>query len=170
LPLIPADPAPDAVLAGITGSYDLVYAYEGCDTTDPWRKYDPNAPPFVNDLTALDVQHGYWLRMTAPATLNLTGTRPASTTIPLCVGGTSPSGGWNLIGYPSGAAVPLPAALAGIAGKYDLVYAYDAANPTDPWQKYDPNAPPFVNDLTEMGPARGYWLRVITPAVLTIVE
>jgi carboxypeptidase D len=168
LPRVPADPAPAAVLAPITGSYDLVYAYDACDLTDPWKVYDPAAPPWVNDLTQMDVRHGYWLRDTTAVTLTLTGALPGPTSIPLCVGGTSPSGGWNLIGYPSTAAVPLPDALASITGKYDLVYAYDASDPADPWRKYDPLAPPWVNTLTEMGPGRGYWLRMTEAATLTV--
>jgi hypothetical protein len=161
--LVPANPAPAAVLTSVTGKYDLVYAYDACDTADPWKVYDPAAPPWVNDLTQMDVRHGYWLRDTTPATLMLTGTPPGPTNITLCVN-------WNLIGYPSTAAVPLPDALASIAGKYDLVYAYDASDPTDPWRKYDPLAPPWVNTLAEMGPGKGYWLRMTEAATLTVVN
>jgi hypothetical protein len=163
IPLVPANPAPAAVLTSVTGKYDLVYAYDACDTADPWKVYDPAAPPWVNDLTQMDVRHGYWLRDTTPATLMLTGTPPGPTSITLCVS-------WNLIGYPSTAAVPLPDALASIAGKYDLVYAYDASDPTDPWRKYDPLAPPWVNTLAEMGPGKGYWLRMTEAATLTVVN
>jgi hypothetical protein len=91
----------------------------------------------------------------------VTGTLPVSTTIPLCVG-------WNLISYPSAAPVPLPGALASIAGKYDLVYAYDAADLADPWKQYDPLAPPEINDLTEMGPKRGYWIRMTEATTLVV--
>ena len=66
------------------------------------------------------------------------------------------------------AGVPLPAALAGIAGKYDLVYAYDAADAADPWKKYDPAAPAFANDLAQMGPGKGYWLRATQAVTLTL--
>ena len=64
--------------------------------------------------------------------------------------------------------MPLPDALAGIAGKYDLVYTYDAADAADPWQKFDPNAPAFVNDLTLMGPGKGYWVRATQAATLVV--
>jgi hypothetical protein len=168
LPRIPSDPAPAAVLAPIAGQYTQVYAYDACDVADPWKIYDPAAPPYANDLTSMDVQHGYWIRATGTVTLTVAGTRPTSTTIPLCTGGTSPSGDWNLIGYPSAAAVALPDALAGIAGKYNLVYAYDAADTADPWKKFDPNAPPFVNDLTELGAGKGYWIRVTEATTLII--
>jgi hypothetical protein len=161
LPLAPSDPAPAAVLASIADGYDLVYTYEACDdASDPWNRYDPAAPPQVNDLTAMDVRHGYWLRATQAVTLTVRGAPPVSTAISLCTG-------WNLVGYPSTTAIALPAALAGIAGKYDLVYAYVAGDP-DPWKRFDPLAPPQVNDLTAMGPARGYWIRATAPAVLNV--
>jgi len=160
LPLAPAAPAPAAVLASIAGSYDLVYGYEACDASDPWKRFDPAAPAQVNDLTAMDVRHGYWLRAIQAVELTMRGAPPASTAIALCTG-------WNLVGYPAPAAIALPAALAGIAGKYDLVYTYIAGDP-DPWKRFDPIAPPQVNDLTAMGPARGYWIRATAPAVLNV--
>jgi hypothetical protein len=149
------------VFSSIAGDYDLVYAYDACDAADPWKMYDPNAPPFINDLTDIDVKHGYWLRATVAITLNFAGQPPGPTSIPLCVG-------WNLIGYPSDEPVPLPNALTSIAGKYNLVYAYDASDAADPWKMYDPNAPPFINDLTSMGPGVGYWLRATQPATLVV--
>ena len=40
-------------------------------------------------------------------------------------------------------------------GRYDLVYAYHASDVGDPWKKYNVAAPPFLNDLPEMGPKLG---------------
>jgi hypothetical protein len=137
-----------------------VYGYEGCDTSQPWEKFDPAAPPFVNTLTAMDEQHGYWLRTTGPESLTLSGVRLLTTAIPLCAG-------WNLIGYPSGVGKSVTEVLAGIDGQYDLVYAYDASDTGDPWEKYDPNAP-VGNDLKTMRPWLGYWIRMTEPATLTI--
>jgi subtilisin family serine protease len=167
LPLVPADPAPSAVLAGISGSYNVVYAYDACNAADPWQVYDPAAPPWVNDLTQMDVRRGYWLQATAAVTLTLNGAPPGPVSIPLCVSETA-SGDWNLVGYPAAAATPLPGALASIAGQYDLVYAYDAADPADPWQVYDPAGPPWANDLTALGPGWGYWIRMTEAGALII--
>jgi heme/copper-type cytochrome/quinol oxidase subunit 2 len=80
------------VLAPIAGQYIVVYAYDACDLVDPWKIYDPDAPPYANDLTSMDVQHGYWIQATGPVTLTVAGALPGTTTITLCVGGTSPSG------------------------------------------------------------------------------
>ncbi len=118
--------------------------------------YDATA----GDLTAMDVRHGYWVRATQAVTLTLRGRPAIATAISLCAG-------WNLVGYPSAATVALPAALAGIAGKYDLIYAYIAGD-ADPWKRFDPLAPPQVNDLAALGPGKGYWIRATAPAVLNV--
>ncbi len=161
IPLSPPNTAITQVLSSIVGRYDLVYAYNACDTTDPWKKFDPNAPPFVNDLANVGITQGLWVRAVTGTTLYVFGTVPGTITIQLCAG-------WNLIGYPSQNPVALPEALASIAGKYNLVYAYDASDAADPWKKYDPTAPPFVNDLTQMRSGVGYWIRVTATATLII--
>ena len=49
----------------------------GCTRTirrasvDPWKAFDPDAPPLVNDLSTLGPGIGYWLQMTEPAVLQL---------------------------------------------------------------------------------------------------
>jgi len=141
------------VLSTIEGQYDLVYAYHASDTADPWKKYNTAAPPFLNDLTEIDETMGLWIRATEAVTLTVSGFAPGFTDIQLY-------SGWNLVGYPSQTTRSVTAELAGIEGKYDLVYAYDAWDADDPWKKYNTAAPPFLNDLTEIGPGRGYWIRV----------
>ena len=68
--------------------------------------------------------------------MTITGTVPASVSIQLCPGA-------NLIGYPSIAPVPLPNAVASIAGKYQRIHAYEPTDSADPWKAFDPNAPLF---------------------------
>jgi hypothetical protein len=58
------------VLAPISGQYDLVYAYDGSDAADPWKKYIPDSP-VGNDLTAMRPWYGYWIHMTEPAVLTI---------------------------------------------------------------------------------------------------
>jgi len=58
-------------LQSIDGKYDLVYAYYPTDTSDPWKKYNVAMPPFLNDLTAMEPGHGYWLRATEDCTLTV---------------------------------------------------------------------------------------------------
>ena len=42
---------------------------------------------------------------------------------------------------------------------FTLVYAYHA-NDADVWKKFDPLAPAYNNDLTQMTPDWGYWIKV----------
>jgi hypothetical protein len=161
-PLLPTSSAPADAFASISGYYNLVWAYEGCDTSDPWKRFDPSAPPPTNDLTSVDHEHGYWLQTTTQTTLVMTGTLPLATDISLCEG-------WNLIGYPSLNAEAVTTVLAPISGKFNLVYAYDATNPTDPWLKYNPSQP-VGNTLSTFQPWYGYWIRMTQPATLTITS
>jgi hypothetical protein len=158
LSISPEDPDPSVVLSPINGNYERAWAYDGCDSADPWKVYDPDVP--ASDLDALDETQGYWLLVTSPVTLTVDGVRPLETAISLCAG-------WNLIGYPSGTSREVTEVLADIEGKYDLVYGYDAADLLDPWKKYDPDAP-FGNDLEEMQPGFGYWVRLTQPSTFVI--
>jgi len=153
IPLSPSSTVITDVLSNIDGQYDLVYAYAASDAADPWKKYNTAAPSFLNDLTEINETMGFWIRATETVTLTVSGSVPSSTDISLYTG-------WNLVGYPSQTTHPIAEALASIDGKYDLVYAYDAWDAEDPWKKYNTAAPPFLNDLTEMGPGWGYWIRV----------
>lgn len=163
LPMLPNVDVPNLIFAPVSGQYNLLYAYNGCDSIDPWQKYDPAAPfPFLNDLTKITINQGLWIRATANTTLPITGNTPLSTAIPLCAG-------WNLISWPGQAPAPISTALASISDQYNLVYAYMAADSADPWKKYDPNAPfPFLNDLAQVKPGQGYWLRMIQAATLQV--
>lgn len=163
LPQTPNTTAPSTLFAPLAGQYNLIYAYAGCDNNDPWKKYDPAAPfPFLNDLTNLSVSQGLWVRVTGAVTLPVSGSNPSQTSIALCAG-------WNLIGWPGDAPTALPTALASITGQYNLVYAYDATDSADPWKKYDPAAPfPFLNDLSQMAPGKGYWIRATTATTLVV--
>ncbi|MFH1929059.1 MAG: hypothetical protein ABIK79_12950 [Chloroflexota bacterium] len=139
----------------------MVYVYHASDAADPWKKYNTAAPSFLNDLADIDETMGLWIRATEAVTLTVSGSVPSSPTIDLCEG-------WNLVGYPSQTTRPITEALAGIEVKYDLVYAYDAWDAADPWKKYNTAAPPFLNDLTEMGPGLGYWIRVSEDCVWSV--
>jgi hypothetical protein len=150
--------APEDVLAPISGKYDLVYAYQADDPQDPWKIYDPSAPGYVNDLVSMSESQGFWIHMTEADTLAIPGNPPTSTDIPLWI----TTGGWNLVGYPSAGAGTLPDVLRdhGVGDDFSLVYAYHADDVQDPWKLFDPNAPGYVNDLTEMTPGWGYWIYV----------
>ncbi len=163
--LHPQDTSIATVLASISGKYDLVYAWDGSVSTNNWKKYDP-AVPFGNTLTTLDETKGFWIHMTSAETLNVVGSVPTTTSIPLSTVG----GGWNLVGYPAQGARPLPDALRdnGVGTNYTLVYAYRASDTTDPWKLFDRNAPGYANDLTQLTPGWGYWVRATSNSTWTV--
>lgn len=161
LPLSPADPSPAAVFASIASELVGVYKYDACDTADPWKRYDPAAPAQANDLVSVDARVGLWVQTRSDATLVITGAAPTNVTIPLCQGD-------NLIAYPSRAPVALPDALASIAGKYSTVHSYEPTDVADPWKMFSPSVPSAANDLTAVGPGKGYWVDMSSPAVLQL--
>ena len=77
--------------------------------------------------------------------------------------------GWNLVSIPEEPADTDPAAvLASIAGKYNLVYAYDRCDDEDPWKLYDPAASPPTNDLTAIDHRIGFWIEMTDAAILSV--
>jgi len=74
--------------------------------------------------------------------------------------------GWQLISIPrvlNGAAPDV--VLASIAGKYDLVYAYDASQLADPWKSYQPV---FGGDLEYISRAMGLWVHMTDVGTLVV--
>jgi len=159
----PSDTDVAVVLASISGNYDLVYAWDAANAK--WLKYAPGVG-FGDTLDDLDETMGFWVHVTAVDTLEVSGTAPVSTAIPLEVG-------WNMVGYPDAGAVILPDALSahGVGTDFSLVYAYKASDATgDYWKLFDRTAPAWVNDLTEMAPAWGYWVKVTESGAIIIMH
>jgi hypothetical protein len=151
--LAPVNTAPGTVLNSLSGSYDLLYGWDGSQTPgNNWLKFAPGGPGYANNMTSLDETMGFWVHMTVPGTLTVTGYPPATTDVPLSTVG----GGWNLVGYPS----LTPWALPGTLHDFTLIYAYHAADSADPWKLFDISAPSFVNDLTSLTVSWGYWIKV----------
>jgi RHS repeat-associated protein len=147
LPRQAGDPSPAAVFGGAASR---VFAYDACDTADPWKVWDP-ANPSGNDLTAITPQMGLWAEVPAALTLPVAGSEPATTTIHLCPG-------WNLIGAPFSQSRSVAGALAPIAGQYTRVFGFDLADPSDPWEVYDVSVPSWADTLQTFEPGKGYWL------------
>jgi hypothetical protein len=153
-----------STLSSIDGKYSIVWGYNASDTADPWKSYVPGYGSDVNDLSDIGVQWGYWVRVNStPATLNVSGNEPTSTNIPLV-------NVWNLVGYPKlTAAANVSTALASIDGNYTIVWGYNASDTADPWKSYVPGYGSDVNDLSQLTPGSGYWIRVNTTSeTLTI--
>jgi hypothetical protein len=160
----PANTSPATVLSNIAGHYDLVYAWDATgahSSSGNWMKYAPGGPSYANSLLSLDEKMGFWIHMTAADTLDVVGNIPTTTNITLSTG----AGGWNLVGYPSYVNRSLPNALSdnGAGTDFSLVYAYHASETADPWKLFDRTSPVWANDLTELAPGWGYWIKVSVP-------
>jgi len=155
--LIPQTSSLPGYLSSIDGKYALLQGF----VNGSWRTYQAG---FGGDLSAIDEKMGFWIKVTENCQLVVSGTAPSSTTISL----SSTNGGWNLIGWPSDDTRAIGTALAGIAGQYDLVYSYDAFDSGDPWAVYSPSAPPYANDLTDVGPGQALWIHCTSNCSLTV--
>jgi hypothetical protein len=162
--LHPVSTAVTDVLSSVSGNYEIVYVWDASGTNSAsgnWLRFAPGIPG--NKLTTLDETQGFWIKMTNVDILEITGTTPTTTNISLLSNSTT--NGWNLAGYPSDVNHAIPAAFDdhGVPATVDnlLVYGYyanDATVPPDPWKRYAPGIP--GNDLGELAPGWGYWIKV----------
>jgi hypothetical protein len=60
-------------LLSISGTYGIVYGYDGGNPADPWAVYGVGAPSWVNDLVEFEFGQGYWISTTEAITLYLKG-------------------------------------------------------------------------------------------------
>lgn len=144
LPYSPSDRAIEKVLASIAGSYSAVWAYQN----KQWLVSDIKAGLSADNttLSEMDAGWGYWIKMTGDKDLKIEGTVPDKT-IQLLQG-------WNLVGYNHSQILPIETAVKSIEEQLEIVWAYQNGK----WLMYDPNQPLF-NDLREMAPGFGYWIK-----------
>ncbi len=133
-------------LWSISGSYDSVKAF----SLGSWLSYRPGAEPGLNTLGSIDRTRGYWVHVTEPCVLQVSGVRSESTSITL-------NAGWNLVGYPTlNGSVTLSGALWGTGA--DMAEGFD---PTSPYIKV--LEPSYI-----MKPGEGYWVHVPADTVWVI--
>ncbi|MCK4266553.1 MAG: Ig-like domain-containing protein, partial [Thermoplasmata archaeon] len=150
LPLIQTNTSILAVLSSIDGEWDYVQYYNTTDANDHWKTYATFKPSSLNDLWNLNHTMGFWLHTMEACTLNVTGSAPTSTSIPLYAG-------WNLVGYPSLTEKNISDALAGT--DYDRVEGFNATAPYRLGQ---------LADSYIMQSGEGYWVHVPSNTVWTI--
>jgi hypothetical protein len=108
------------------------------------NSYNPTLPAFINTLNGLNVEDGYWVKVSEATIFELEGVVPEGASIAV-------RPGWNLVGYPreSGAA---PANELTSLGNTVLQFK----NLKD---SYNPALPAFINTLKVITPGLGYWLK-----------
>ena len=156
----PANTSVSAVLASVSGNFDLVYAWDATGdhaSSGHWMRYAPALPPSLNTLTSLNETMGFWIHMINPDVLDVTGNVPVTTNITL----TTNAGGWNLVSYPSSINRDLPSILTnyGVGTDFSLVYSYRAHDVADQWKLFNRTGLPIFNDLTALAPGWGYWVK-----------
>lgn len=106
----------------------------------------------INQIGDWNIAHGYMVYVTAPATLQITGTavNPAETEINLVTG-------WNLVSYLRKSPLAINTAMAGISSSIILVK-------NNLGQLYYPAY--GLNTLGNMQQGQGYWIYMSSPAAL----
>jgi len=135
-------------LASIADHIELVLGFEQGGLT-----FDPNLPQF-STLWNVDHLSGYWIKVDADVTLEMTGAAVAvSTPIPV-------TAGWNLVAYLPDYSMPITDALQSLDGNTLVSLGFDNGG-----QVYLPGDS-LHNTLDQMSPCMGYWVKVQTDGVL----
>lgn len=139
LPLIPGDAAITSVLDNVLASVISVWHYDAASAR--WLSY---APALGGDLATMTEGNAYWVNMSAPANLAVSGSEPPpSVPVPLSY---PVAAGWNMIGFRAMAGKSAGAYLAGT--RYRL-----------PIYGYARGAYSTVSLSTDsLRPGRGYWV------------
>jgi hypothetical protein len=109
------------------------------------QSYDPSLPFFLNTLSSLSVNDGYWLKVSEDVSLDVEGPVPSGASINV-------KSGWNLVGYPRSSGEGVADELTSLGNT--VVQIKDLGS------SYYPSVPSFLNTLSTMAPGSGYWLNV----------
>lgn len=109
------------------------------------QSFNPAMADHFNTLSSLKASAGYWVKVSAPATLNLQGSWAANASIPL-------NAGWNLVGYLPATSLPVATALASILPLLQEVRYQDELFTRD--------------ELTTMAAGKAYWIKVSEACLL----
>ena len=131
----------------VSASYALADVFEGVtgliQVKNESLSYMPSMAGYFNTLEDLAVNGGYWVNMSAPATLTVSGNQVDASATPISL-----KAGWNLVSYLPEAAKPTATALASISSYLQEVNHLGA------------------NPIT-MEPGKGYWIKVSQTCTLT---
>jgi hypothetical protein len=136
LPLQPADDQIETLFADIKNSVQAIYSYTGTD-------YITYSPKDISTLTRIVPGAGYWIYMSAPGRVQISGNQPDKT-IRLV-------SGWNLVGYNSTQAAQVGVAIGSLKGI--TVYAFDTLS-----NSYKAYGQGTHNSLERFEPGQGYWI------------
>jgi hypothetical protein len=134
----------DEYLTPVISKIVIIWKYDA--STQQWTSYVPGA--MYNDVIALDEKSCYRIQMSDDDSMTVYGTINSNEVIPLYFG----ENGTNYIGHPSLNSNLPEVEFSSIAGKYSIVWGYDAS--AQVWTSYVPGAQD--NDLLLIEPGKGY--------------
>ncbi len=143
------DMSPQTVLAEIMDNVERVIG--------AGRNFNPNNPGPFNTLGEFEIGQAYWIKVLADADIAITGRPAAPSATPISL-----KTGWNGIGYVPQSPMPIEVALSGIVASIERVIGDN--------RNYAPNNPSAFNTLRSMQPGLGYWINVLSPALLIYPE
>ncbi|MBN2422096.1 hypothetical protein JXB41_02625 [Candidatus Woesearchaeota archaeon] len=151
------------VFYSVNSSLFSVHEYDPTDASDPWKAFNPALPSWVvQDLTEIDRKKGYWINMNYSSNFTLSSSTATPNYIELYRG-------WNLIGYPTLTPKNITETLQSIGTNYDIIYLYNASDPTDEWKEYTWNTSKTSDqDLNYTSPYYGYWINMLVDDTLLI--
>ena len=141
------------IFAPIADNLEVVFMYNASSPGGEWKSYSPDRPAFLNTLTKIDPEYGYWIKMDNADSLELEWLVPYDRTYNLNIG-------WNLISSPYMEETNISEAFAPINNRLQSVFSYDAFDSGNEWKSYNPDRLPFLNTLITLKPERGYWILV----------
>ena len=148
LPLMPVDQSVAGALNSLGTNYKKIIYYD--PNSQDWMFYNPKRSFFdpPNNLLQIEIGKSYWIDMSAPAILAINGYESTNLSIALVPD-------WNFVGYPLLSEKNITEVMAGIDGKFNRIYSYDAKSQN--WNIYHPYASAFEpNTLLIMRPGQGY--------------
>jgi len=111
---------------------------------DTALSYAPLVAEHFNTLTLLSNSRGYWVNVSSPATLTVSGAAVDPATVPISL-----QSGWNLVSYLPDSDLAPATALASISANLLELRSMEASVP-----------------ITIMQPGKGYWIKVSAPCTL----
>jgi subtilisin-like proprotein convertase family protein len=139
-----------------------IWGYEaGGSPTAPgtWRFFRTDVTPGLpNDLALIEPGRAYWVQLSQPADLVLTG--------PAWSGAVALSPGWNLVGFPGidlaeDEAQDFASVFGGHLGSIQQVWTHE--NDSKRFVGYDLTAIPALRELNQVKPGMGYWIYATAP-------
>ena len=113
--------------------------------------YDPTKPAFLNSLSTMTNEFGYWVKTNNADTISVNGIR--------FNGPLQLNAGWNLISYYLTDSLAPATVFASLISSSNLlvVTKYNLS-----FTAYDPTKPAFLNSLSTMTNGFGYWVKTNT--------